>query len=66
MRLDSLVMALLVGTAFAAIAVYQLKNGTVLMKSGKSYDRKDRPAVFWLWITICVVAAACQNPRWPN
>lgn len=58
MHLDSLVMALLVGTAFAAIAIYQLKNGSVMMRSGKSYDRKERPIIFWLWITICVVAAA--------
>jgi hypothetical protein len=58
MHWDSLVMALLVGTAFAAIAIYQFKSGAVLMRSGKSYDRKDRPVLFWLWIAICVVAAA--------
>ena len=53
-----LAIALLVGTAFVAIAIYQLKNGAVLMKNGKTYDREDRPVVFWLWIAICVVAAA--------
>ena len=58
MHLDGLLMALLVGTAFAAIAIYQLKNASVRMRSGKSYDRKERPVVFWLWIGICVVAAA--------
>jgi hypothetical protein len=58
MHWDSLVLALLVGTAFAAVAVYQFKSGAIQMKNGKSYDRKDRPVVFWLWIAICVVAAA--------
>jgi len=65
MRLDSVILQLLVGTAFAGAALYQLKTGTILMKSDKPQSRHHRPAAFWLRIAICtVLAVACYLDAW--